>query len=155
MALWGDARVTAMIGGPFTEAKVRERLEAEIALQRDHGIQYWPLFLNDADAHVGCCGLRPYAPQCGIFEIGFHLRPEHWGKGLAIEAARSVISYAFGPLNALGLFAGHHSDNSASKRALERLGLRYTHHELYPPTGRNHPSYLLTREEYQAAAAQP
>jgi hypothetical protein len=38
---------------------------------------------------------------------------------------------------------------------LERLGLRYTHHELYPPTGRQHPSYLLTRDEYQARSQSP
>ena len=29
---------------------------------------------------------------------------------------------------------------------LHRLGFRYTHDELYPPTGLNHPSYLLKRE---------
>jgi hypothetical protein len=28
---------------------------------------------------------------------------------------------------------------------LRRLGFRYTHDELYPPTGLRHPSYVLTR----------
>ena len=148
VVLWGDPRVTAFIGGPFTDDQIRQRLETEIALQRDHGVQYWPLFLRQELVHVGCCGLRPYRPEQRVLEIGFHLRAEHWGKGLALEAARAVIAHAFGALEARALFAGHHPDNDASKKAVQRLGFRYTHHELYPPTGRNHPSYLLTREDY-------
>lgn len=31
MALWGDTNVSALIGGPFTEQQVEERLEGEIA----------------------------------------------------------------------------------------------------------------------------
>lgn len=46
MALWGDPRVSALIGGPFNENSVRERLETELHRQELHGIQYWPLFRN-------------------------------------------------------------------------------------------------------------
>jgi len=151
VALWGDPRVTAFIGGPFSEEEIRQRLEREMALQHDHGLQYWPIFLLEGLAHVGCCGLRPYRPEQGVLEIGFHLRAEHWGKGLAVEAAHAVMAHAFGALGAKALFAGHHPDNHASRRAVGRLGLRYTHDELYPPTGQQHPSYLLTREEYLAS----
>ena len=31
-----------------------------------------------------------------------------------------------------------------------KLGFRHTHDELYPPTGRLHPSYLLTASDYFA-----
>jgi len=152
LALWGDPRVSALIGGPFSEAKARERLEMELSQQRVHRVQYWPIFLKEGSEHVGCCGLRPYDLPRGVYELGFQLRAEHRGKGLATEAARSVIKYAFETLGALGLFAGHHPQNSSSKRVLEKLGLRYTHDQLYPPTGLQHRSYLLTLDEYRAAA---
>jgi [ribosomal protein S5]-alanine N-acetyltransferase len=145
LGLWGDARVTARIGGPFSEQKVRERLELELRLQREHGVQYWPLFLLEGGDHAGCCGLRPYDLSRGLLELGFHLRHGQAGKGLATEAARAVIAHAFGPLRALGLFAGHHPENLDSKRVLEKLGFRFTHTELYPGTGLQHPSYLLAR----------
>lgn len=32
---------------------------------------------------VGCCGLRPRDPERRVFELGFHLGFEHWGKALA------------------------------------------------------------------------
>ena len=58
------------------------------------------------------------------------------------------MGYAFNTLGVKGLFAGHNPGNAASRRVLEKLGFRYTHDEYYPPTGLNHPSYLLTSEEF-------
>ena len=81
MALWGDAKVTKLIGGPFSREQVTERLFREIATMRSHGVQYWPLFLLATGEHVGCCGLRPYKSEEGIYEIGVHLRKAHWGEG--------------------------------------------------------------------------
>jgi [ribosomal protein S5]-alanine N-acetyltransferase len=144
IALWGDPEVTRWIGGPFSEDEVRARLEREIALQATHGVQYWPMFMLADEDFVGCAGLRPYKLEQKIYEIGFHLRPAHWHKGLAGEAARGIIAHAFGRIGANALFAGHHPANAASRHVLEKLGFRFTHEELYPPTGLNHPSYLLT-----------
>jgi [ribosomal protein S5]-alanine N-acetyltransferase len=59
-----------------------------------------------------------------------------------------VMRYAFHPLGVKALFAGHNPGNAASRRVLEKLGFRYTHDEYYPPTGLDHPSYLLTSEEF-------
>jgi ribosomal-protein-alanine N-acetyltransferase len=136
-ALWGDPKVVAKLGSFDAEA----RLGAELSLAREHGVQYWPIFLRDGGKHAGVCGLRPKAP--GVLELGFHLVPACWGKGLAVEAARAVIAHAFGVLKVERLFAGHHPENAASKRTLERLGFRYTHDEPYAATGLRHPSYEL------------
>ena len=148
LCLWGDRAVTAMISrDPLTEAAVRERLVAEIARLEDHGIQYWPIFLRSSGEHVGCCGLRPYDPRKKIYELGVHLRSAFWGQGLATEAARAAMDFAFDKLAAASLFAGHHPQNVASRHLLEKLGFAHTHDELYPPTGLLHPSYLFTRED--------
>jgi ribosomal-protein-alanine N-acetyltransferase len=141
--LFGDPRVTALVGGPFDDAAVRARLAAEIATQRAQRMQYWPMFARDGGDFVGCCGLKPRAPD--VHELGFYIAPAWWRRGLAVESARAVISYAWDALGARALFAGHHPDNDASRRTLEVLGFRYTHDELYAPTGREHPGYELTR----------
>jgi RimJ/RimL family protein N-acetyltransferase len=142
-ALFGDPRVTALVGGPFDAAYVRARLAAEIATQRDHGYQYWPIFLHDG-THVGCCGLKPRL-TAEMPELGFYLRVEHWGQGYAEEAGRSVIAFAFDVLGAASLFAGHHPQNGGSRRTLEKLGFSFTHVEHYPPTGLMHAGYALRR----------
>jgi ribosomal-protein-alanine N-acetyltransferase len=143
LALWSDPGVTRLLGGPLSPEQVRERLRQEIAWQAAENLQYWPIFLLAKDQHVGCAGLRPHKPKERIHELGFHLLPPFWGKGLAEEAGRAVITYAFATLGAQGLFAGHHPGNAASRRVLEKLGFHYTHDELYPPTGLLHPSYFL------------
>ncbi|MBI3658948.1 GNAT family N-acetyltransferase [Candidatus Acetothermia bacterium] len=150
--LWGDPEVTRWIGGPFTEEQLKDRLAKEISTMKSHGLQYWPIFLLSTGEHIGCCGLRPYKPEERIFELGFHIRTAHWGKGYASEAARAVMKYAFTELRAQALFAGHHPHNEVSRRLLQKLGFRYTHDEFYRPTGLRHPSYFLTAEEYKSTA---
>ena len=122
---------------------MHSRLDREIATMAKQGVQYWPVFLLSDHDFVGCAGLRPYKLEDGIYELGFHLCVAHWHKGLAEEAARAVIAYAFNSIGAKSLFAGHHPGNVTSRRVLEKLGFRFTHEELYPPTGLNHPSYML------------
>jgi RimJ/RimL family protein N-acetyltransferase len=153
MKLWGDQRVTALIDarGPLDRAKVEERLAKELDLERQHGIQYWPVYLRATGAFIGCAGLRPRGVSPDGFELGFHLCADFWGQGLATEAATAVIRFAFDELHASWLFAGHHPENEASRRVLEKLGFRLTHDELYPPTGLLHPSYRLTGDDFRAA----
>jgi len=143
--LWADIEVTRFLGGPFSEDEIAQRLQREIARMNEHQFQYWPIHLLSSDEHVGCCGLRPYRPEDQIHELGFHLRPRYWGRGLAPEAARTVIRYAFETIGATGLSAGHHPENTTSKKLLEKLGFRYTHDEFYVPLQMYLPYYLLTR----------
>jgi len=152
IALWGDAQVTRLIGGPFSRRWIEERLALEISNQSRYGFQYWPLFRLSDDAHVGCAGLRPVSGNEGVLELGFHLRTEHWGQGFATEAARAVIAYAFTTAAAGALVAGHHPQNEASGRVLQRLGFRHTHDAHYAPTGLDHPTYLLTAAELARTA---
>jgi len=141
-AVFGDPQVTALVGGPFDDAAVAARLATELANQRDHAIAYWPILLRGGP-EIGCCGLKPRDRARRVYELGFYLCPPSWGQGFAVEAGASVIAHAFGALGATALFAGHHPENRSSRRTLERLGFRYTHHELYPPTGLEHPGYEL------------
>lgn len=144
IALWGDSLVTKYISGTgvFTKQQIAERLYSEIEQQEKHGIQYWPVFDKLLDAFIGCCGLRPYDTNKAIYELGFHLKSDYWGKGYGIEAASAAINYAYTALKANGLFAGHNPQNEASAKMLEKLGFAYSHDEFYSPTGLNHPSYF-------------
>ena len=109
-ALWGDPEVTAPLGGPFREEQIVKRLEAEIAVMTTCGAQYWPIFLLEGGQHAGCAGPRPYRMEEGLYELGYHLRPEYWRIGLAQEAARAAVSFGFETIGARVLFAGPHPD---------------------------------------------
>jgi Acetyltransferases, including N-acetylases of ribosomal proteins len=142
-SLWGEKNVTKYIcsSGVFTNDAIVSRLNLEIENNKKYRVQYWPIFELETGHFIGCCGLRPYKMQEGVYEIGFHLKETYWGAGLALEGARAVIEYAFEKLNAVNLFAGHNPNNQNSRKILERLGFHYISDEYYAPTGLYHPTY--------------
>ncbi len=148
--LWGNPEVTRFITatGRMEPTEIVERLGREIDMQMRFGVQYWPLFLRERTRFVGCCGLRPYDLSKGFHELGVHLLPKFWRRGYAREACARVIRHAFDDLECPSLFAGHNPRNHASARLLLDLGFVHTHDELYLPTGLEHPSYQLSRDDY-------
>lgn len=143
--LWGDIHVSELITsqGVFSREEIIVRLETEILNKQLYNIQYYPIFLSTKDIFIGCCGLRPYNLEECIFEFGFYLKPDYWGKGYANEAAKKIISYTINTINITNIYAGHHPANMASRKALERLGFNYFKDEYYAPTKLYHPLYRL------------
>ena len=149
--LWGNQEVTKFIvaDGKMSKEQIYEKLKKEIETYNIANVQYWPIYFIETNENVGCCGLRPYDSKNNIFEMGIHLKEKYWGKGIAQEACSAVIEYAFNTLGVNGLFAGHNPKNIASAQLLKKLGFTYTHDEFYPPTGLQHPSYLMTKEDFK------
>lgn len=61
------------------------------------------------------------------WEIGFLLRPDHWGKGLAREALDALIAHLFAAHDTDHLTAEVDPRNAASLGLLARMGFRETH----------------------------
>ena len=141
--LWGDPEVTKYFGGPFSEDEIRRRFKRERARRMVHGFQYWVIELLETGEFVGVCGLRPYRPAEEIIELGFHLRPKFWGRGLATEAARAVVAYGFEKYAPKKLAAAHHPDNLNSKKVIEKVGFVYSHHDPFDELGFAIPYYMI------------
>mmetsp|Transcript_59478 Transcript_59478/g.69523 ORF Transcript_59478/g.69523 Transcript_59478/m.69523 type:complete len:179 (-) Transcript_59478:107-643(-) len=141
--LWSNDKVTKFIGGPFNEAQIVARLSEQCKNRSEHGVQYWPIFRNECNSFVGCCGLRPRTDNPRTFNMGFHLVQEHWGQRLATEAGTSVIAHAFEPLGADAIFMGHRPGNESSRKTILRLGFTFDYNEIFAPTGLIHPRYKL------------
>ena len=147
--LWGDEKVAKYISakGYFTDEEIQSRLEKEISNEKQLGIQYWPMYLKETGEFIGCCGLRPYHLEKNIYETGYYLLPQFWGRGLATEALKRVIDYAFNYLKVSNIFSGHNPNNIASKKVLEKVGFNFIRNEYYEGTGLMHPSYLYKKED--------
>lgn len=71
--------------------------------------------------HIGSVTLYP---EDGVSaELGWILRRDHWGHGYALEAARAAIDYGRRELGMTRFFAQCDSENAASYRLMERLGM--------------------------------
>lgn len=104
-----------------------DRLDA--AIEAD-GFGLWAVERHDSGAFVGFVGLsRPtFDPALvGQVEIGWRLAREAWGQGVATEAAREVVRFAFDPsgadLPALVSFTA--ATNEPSRRVMRRLGMTH------------------------------
>jgi len=56
-------------------------------------------------------------------EIGFTLRRDNWGRGLATEASLLLLAFGFDQLGMHRIAATSHPDNVASHRVLEKIGM--------------------------------
>ena len=147
--LWGNPEVMRYLsqGGAYSDQQVRDRLARETAALGAIGVQYWPIFLRDTGEFAGCSGLKvcPYAGSTDApeLELGFHLMPSMWGRGLASDAGAAVARFAFEQLGLARVYAGHHPQNDASRHVLTKLGFRYEKDVFFEPTGEYHPLYVM------------
>lgn len=79
---------------------------------------------REDDRLLGEVVLMIKSTAMGSAEIGWIFHPDHGGQGYATEAARTLLDFAFGPLNAHRVIAELHPDNDASIRLCRRLGMR-------------------------------
>ena len=96
-------------------------------LFREHGYGLWSVRLRDDGSHPGdLAGFAGYwhfrdPPE---LELLFGLAPTVWGRGLAAEASRALLRYAFDDLGFAEVRASTDTANQASLRVLEKLGMR-------------------------------
>ena len=116
------------------EAWPRERVLEFVTRQGEnwesHRMCLWKLLPRDSDTLIGICGLQRL-PGGEEVEIGWWLAPSYWGRGLATEAAREALSYAFNVLNLPRVVAIAHPANRDSLRVMDRLGMRFEREALH------------------------
>jgi len=80
-------------------------------------------------APVGACGLHL---QDGRYELGYWIAKPYWSRGFATEAAKRLLAFGFGVVQAEAIEAGWFHDNPASGRVLAKLGFEASHVEPWP-----------------------
>jgi len=78
--------------------------------------------LRQDDAVIGTCTLFRFEPRHRRAEIGYSLRSDHWGRGLASEAVSLMLDWAFRTLGLHRIEADIDPRNDGSRRLLQRLG---------------------------------
>lgn len=95
----------------------RERFDQREALR-------WAIVPNGATASVGTVGLSITSSEARTAMLGIVIGRASWGRGIGTDAARAAIGYAFGTLGLAEVQAEVLVRNAASRRMLEKVGLR-------------------------------
>ena len=75
---------------------------------------------------IGTIGAYDYDQEKNQIEVGFSIERVSWGKGYAAEALRVVLEYLAVQEGIARVTAWCTSDNIASKRTLEKAGMRFS-----------------------------
>ncbi len=122
VAMFGDPQARRFYPEMGTIDACRGWIEWSQRNYRDHGFGLWAIEDLSIGEFFGDCGLT-YQPVEGdrLLEVGYHLLPEHRGKGLVTEAGQACVDYAFDDLRAPMVCSTVHPENAASLAVARRI----------------------------------
>jgi RimJ/RimL family protein N-acetyltransferase len=125
LAMDRDPQVTRFVSGPWSDpAAHRAFIESRTLGPYPPGLGYWTIWRRDhPGSFIGWTLLIPKDTVGPEIEIGWRLRRDAWGQGLATEATRPVLRHGFVTLKLPEVVADIDPANAASLRVAEKLGL--------------------------------
>lgn len=147
-AILGDPDVMKYsVRGAYDEPATRRFVEWCLANYEAHGIGPWGLVDKSSSSLIGFCGVAPErVGDTDEINLGYRLARRYWGRGLATEAARTVLAYAFGNKAFESVVAIIVPEHIGSLRVAEKVGFsRFREIEFH---GQQVRLYRLTHHEW-------
>lgn len=130
----GVASMTARLPHPYRLEDAHAFIAGhETANRQDADMGFVIERLGDGEI-LGCIGLTQKAAT--VAALGFWLGRRHWGASYATEAARAVVDHLFEATLSSAVVASVRVINPASRRVMEKCGLRYVESGLEPAPAR-------------------
>lgn len=146
-----DPQVTRFINGgkPTPYDQVAEQVLPRILeYYRDLDNQgLWAAVEKSSGAFIGWFHLRPNRTNPAETELGYRLKQKYWGQGIATEGSRALIKKGFEDLGVDVIMAIADPSNTASRRVMEKVGLRFEK-EMTEPDGFLVVKYRIDRGDY-------
>ena len=148
--LRADDEVTRFIGGRKLQnpEAIARRIEFYIDCYARYGYAMCAMSWKETGEMIGWSGLQPLE-ESGETEVGYGMIKEFWGRGVGTEAARAWLRFGFLEKNLPRIVAVADPQNAASRRIMEKCGLRYEKtedHYGFPCV-----FYAVTRAEFLSA----
>jgi RimJ/RimL family protein N-acetyltransferase len=92
----------------------------------ERGWGLWAVEIPATAAFIGFVGCNPATFDASFtpaVEIGWRLARPYWNQGLATEAARAVVDYAFGIIDLDEIVSFTAATNATSQRVMSKLGM--------------------------------
>lgn len=110
--------------------------------------------LRETNELIGWCGLGPLAFLPWEIEIFYGVTRRLWNRGIATEAAEAMLEYGFSGIGLKRIVGVVYPENRASKRVLEKAGMKYDRMVTgLPPEHEEYQgvlSYSLTADEWSS-----
>lgn len=125
--IYSDAEVMKYVSeGVRNREETAADLFQIVADWEKHAFGLWAVVNKQNNQLIGDGGLR-FLGKTPEVEVGYVLAKAYWGKGLASEVAAASLKYGFEVLKLEKIGAVAHTENIASRRVMEKVGMRYQH----------------------------
>ena len=84
----------------------------------------WGVVIKSDNRLIGTCGFTSFSIENNSAEIGYVINSSYWGRGIAAEAARAVVTFGFEALRLNRIEGNFMPENHSSRRVLEKCGMR-------------------------------
>ncbi|MFK7751509.1 MAG: GNAT family N-acetyltransferase [Sedimentitalea sp.] len=125
-----DVKVGSYRGG-HSAAEVAARLDRDIAHWAQRGFGMWLVRFKSQSAVLGGVGLS-HPKDWPSHELTWWLMPTARGTGIATEASRRVIDWAFATLGWPSVETHMRDENAPARRLAQRLGGRVVRRDVFP-----------------------
>lgn len=120
----GDPRVAKyMIYPTYTNAEDCKKY-IESLNPDDPDICDLGIFWKETGEAIGMGGFY-YHPDEEVWEVGYNLRYDMWGKGIVPEAMKAILEYIQQSREVKAISGTCATENEKSKRVMEKLGMSY------------------------------
>lgn len=113
------------------------------------------IILKETGAHIGWVGLSNLVTNPSLIEIFYLIGIKYQRQGYATEASKEMLKYGFNTMNLDEIVAVCMKENIASRRVMEKMGLRFRYIQQGLPKEyeccNGDPFYSLTKDEYLRA----
>lgn len=119
-----DPETMRFYPAPFDRAGVEQWIARNLQRYLKHGHGLWAMVLKASGQMIGDCGLTVQEVD-GVdeVEIGYHVRRDLWGQGLATEAARACRDFGLARLPVERVISLIRPKNLPSRRVAEKNGM--------------------------------
>jgi ribosomal-protein-alanine N-acetyltransferase len=156
LAIDADPEVQRFLGGrTITEQQTRDYLQrTRVWAQERPRTRYdFAIVLKAEERLIGGCFLLGIEPRLRQAEMGYQLARSAWGQGYATEAACALLTIAFDEAGLHRVWAQCDTENAASWRVMEKLGMRREGHlrecEWREGAWRDHFLYAVLEREWR------
>jgi ribosomal-protein-alanine N-acetyltransferase len=85
----------------------------------------WAIVLKSTGQVIGQCGFHPVEPAHARANLGYEVAREHWGRGIATEAARRIVRHGHDVLRLNRITGYCWKEHAASARVMRKLGFKF------------------------------
>jgi ribosomal-protein-alanine N-acetyltransferase len=145
-----NVRLYLWDGEAISEATIKSLIDQSNRMFSEEKIGLFGVRVRGREDLLGFCG---FVRLEGMEEpeLWYELTQKVWGRGIATEAARACVRYAFEEVGMERVIAGADAPNTASLRVIEKLGMKYLGNN--NPSAPEEPYSALYKEDYFAAMA--